>query len=119
GDYENATKYFEYVIQTYKQGLNYELARRFLIKSREEVVKNTFPIDPEAIRTLVNDYRLLIQDLGMTRVSLEAMRSKALLHAFYLDEKDSAIQLLETRSEEHTSELQSRENLVCRLLLEK
>src|SRR5690606_40203063 len=26
---------------------------------------------------------------------------------------------LETRSEEHTSELQSRENLVCRLLLEK
>src|SRR5690606_40625091 len=27
--------------------------------------------------------------------------------------------LLNTRSEEHTSELQSRENLVCRLLLEK
>src|SRR5690606_41212252 len=27
--------------------------------------------------------------------------------------------LLITRSEEHTSELQSRENLVCRLLLEK
>src|SRR5690606_41615991 len=28
-------------------------------------------------------------------------------------------QLVEQRSEEHTSELQSRENLVCRLLLEK
>src|SRR5690606_42053898 len=28
-------------------------------------------------------------------------------------------QFLEIRSEEHTSELQSRENLVCRLLLEK
>src|SRR5690606_39654763 len=27
--------------------------------------------------------------------------------------------LAKTRSEEHTSELQSRENLVCRLLLEK
>src|SRR5690606_41959766 len=27
--------------------------------------------------------------------------------------------LLDPRSEEHTSELQSRENLVCRLLLEK
>src|SRR5690606_41781211 len=27
--------------------------------------------------------------------------------------------ILELRSEEHTSELQSRENLVCRLLLEK
>src|SRR5207302_4861898 len=30
-----------------------------------------------------------------------------------------APQLEEMRSEEHTSELQSRENLVCRLLLEK
>src|SRR5690606_39911342 len=28
-------------------------------------------------------------------------------------------QLINERSEEHTSELQSRENLVCRLLLEK
>src|SRR5690606_40750127 len=28
-------------------------------------------------------------------------------------------QLISLRSEEHTSELQSRENLVCRLLLEK
>src|SRR5690606_40755899 len=32
-------------------------------------------------------------------------------------EKDVVLQV--TRSEEHTSELQSRENLVCRLLLEK
>src|SRR5690606_40380610 len=31
----------------------------------------------------------------------------------------SAVVRLEKRSEEHTSELQSRENLVCRLLLEK
>src|SRR5690606_39941611 len=30
-----------------------------------------------------------------------------------------AAYLLDLRSEEHTSELQSRENLVCRLLLEK
>src|SRR5690606_40575819 len=30
---------------------------------------------------------------------------------------DSIIRLLNPRSEEHTSELQSRENLVCRLLL--
>src|SRR5690606_42013997 len=32
---------------------------------------------------------------------------------------DLGAQLLLPRSEEHTSELQSRENLVCRLLLEK
>src|SRR5690606_41909590 len=34
---------------------------------------------------------------------------------FALDAEDK--KLLEERSEEHTSELQSRENLVCRLLL--
>src|SRR5690606_40321225 len=32
---------------------------------------------------------------------------------------DSKLLLVQSRSEEHTSELQSRENLVCRLLLEK
>src|SRR5690606_41233308 len=33
--------------------------------------------------------------------------------------REPAREQLEDRSEEHTSELQSRENLVCRLLLEK
>src|SRR5690606_39663783 len=33
--------------------------------------------------------------------------------------ENSASKLVPRRSEEHTSELQSRENLVCRLLLEK
>src|SRR5690606_41456089 len=32
---------------------------------------------------------------------------------------EGRLQVVEARSEEHTSELQSRENLVCRLLLEK
>src|SRR5690606_41276253 len=32
---------------------------------------------------------------------------------------EGAVDLVGGRSEEHTSELQSRENLVCRLLLEK
>src|SRR2546430_9093086 len=35
------------------------------------------------------------------------------------DAEDLAASMLATRSEEHTSELQSQSNLVCRLLLEK
>src|SRR6266511_5278521 len=39
---------------------------------------------------------------------------------FEVEDLDDASQRLDAvRSEEHTSELQSRENLVCRLLLEK
>src|SRR5690606_23619778 len=51
--------------------------------------------------------------IGMTRV-----KSDTLMNAF--DEGKAIIELTiaKVRSEEHTSELQSRENLVCRLLLE-
>src|SRR3712207_8334139 len=39
-------------------------------------------------------------------------------HAIYVSRPDVVAELIE-RSEEHTSELQSRQYLVCRLLLEK
>src|SRR2546430_4772094 len=45
-----------------------------------------------------------------------------LLHALAGEEievPDRPAELVEARSEEHTSELQSQSNLVCRLLLEK
>src|SRR5690606_40766944 len=48
-----------------------------------------------------------------TRVPLHHIRDKR--HAIFLP----AMHIAYLRSEEHTSELQSRENLVCRLLLEK
>src|SRR5690606_40970208 len=41
------------------------------------------------------------------------------LHAYLRDMSESVPSGYAARSEEHTSELQSRENLVCRLLLEK
>src|SRR5690606_40940888 len=41
------------------------------------------------------------------------------LHGDELIHHDIIAEVLLVRSEEHTSELQSRENLVCRLLLEK
>src|SRR5690606_40547190 len=42
-------------------------------------------------------------------------QAEGILQEIYVDEGS----FVEKRSEEHTSELQSRENLVCRLLLEK
>src|SRR5690606_10873898 len=93
-DYDNSETIFQYVIQTYNEGFNYEVARRYLIKAREELVKSTYPVNIAQIKNLIQDYDALIQDLPLSLVSLEAMKSKALLHAFYLDEKDSAINLL-------------------------
>src|SRR5690606_41730587 len=69
-----------------------------------------------------------------TKIACKAVKAEALLFAAspqwngnkeYANFKNKDGKLLaninydESRSEEHTSELQSRENLVCRLLLEK
>src|SRR5258707_13778594 len=60
--------------------------------------------------------------------SLRAERDRALLRTVSLESKideltavtrDQEHRLKDDRSEEHTSELQSRQYLVCRLLLEK
>ncbi len=93
-DYKNAIKIFNYLTRQYHSGINYELAKRYLIKSREELVKTTFPVDTTEIANLIEDYRNMVMEIGINERTLEAMRSQALLYAFYLDRKDSAIQIL-------------------------
>ena len=93
-DYTNASKIFNYVIQTYPNSINYIKSKMYLIQAYELRVKNTFPVSEEEIRKVIADYHKLINELGIDRNTLEALRNKALLHAFYLDERDSAITIL-------------------------
>jgi tetratricopeptide (TPR) repeat protein len=86
---------FEYVVKEYPRSVNYAIARSMIIKSREELIKNSFPVDHNEIRKLVLDYEQLIDEVGINNNSIEAIRNKALLHAFYLDEFDIAIEILE------------------------
>src|SRR2546427_2734692 len=53
-----------------------------------------------------------LRRVGMKKVSVPGMRALACPNALERPKRS-------TRSEEHTSELQSQSNLVCRLLLEK
>ena len=94
-DYKNAVRIFEYVIKEYPGTPNYQIARRMVIGCREEIVKNTFPVEDSNIRLLINDYRELTKDIGLNQNTIEALRSEALLYAFYLNEHDSAIFILE------------------------
>src|SRR5690606_40049864 len=68
----------------------------------------------------------LVAELGLEReraggdadallVAVEAVRFEEVAPEGVVD----GVEVVLVRSEEHTSELQSRENLVCRLLLEK
>jgi len=93
-DYKNAIRIFEYIVDEYKGTPNYQVSRRLLITCREEIVKKTFPVDKAEIKTLINEYNELISDIGLNQNTIQALKSEALLYAFYLNDQDSAIAIL-------------------------
>src|SRR2546427_7370065 len=75
-----------------------------------------------ALRTLVDTPPLLAQTRVVVLRGIEQMRRGSKLRQEllrYLAAPNPTTMLILVRSEEHTSELQSQSNLVCRLLLEK
>src|SRR5690606_40389777 len=63
--------------------------------------------------------QVAVRHLHDAAAEVVAGRSGAELAEDHLDVGERGLIERGTRSEEHTSELQSRENIVCRLLLEK
>lgn len=92
--YDDAEEIFQYVAKQYSDSRNYQYARRLWMEAKERKIKNTYPIDPLEIRELANKYQLLYEELQPAQTAFEALRSKALLHAFYLNEIDYAALLL-------------------------
>ncbi|MDX2306074.1 MAG: tetratricopeptide repeat protein [Microscillaceae bacterium] len=93
-DYKSAQTIFEYIIETYPKSANYPIARNNYIKAKEEVIKNTFPLVNDDINSLIQDYQSLIAEVGKNIKTFDALRSIALLYAFYLNQKDTAIVIL-------------------------
>src|SRR5206468_12904238 len=74
--------------------------------------------EPVLSRTLTNEIGIRLRDSGWRR---EAWRHCHVPHGLTAEERQQVLSFRPTqtlRSEEHTSELQSRSDLVCRLLLE-
>ena len=90
-DYENADRSFSYVIKEFANTENYLPARLGLIRAREAKVKRSFPVNRDSVRYLTKEYHLFIARYPDNANSYEAVLNEALLHAYYLDEKDSAI----------------------------
>jgi predicted Zn-dependent protease len=93
-DYDNALKVYRYVIREFPNGQTYLLARLGLIRTREARVKKSFPVKKDSVSILINDYKDFIRQYPDNANALEAARSEALLFANYLDQKDSAIQII-------------------------
>jgi hypothetical protein len=95
-DYKNAAKIYRYVAREYQGSSNYLMASLGLIKTREEEIKATYPVNKDSVQTLIGDYEKFITQYPDNAYSLEAQRSKALLYATYLDRKNDAVMTLES-----------------------
>src|SRR5690606_40691641 len=79
-------------------------------------LRGKLTISGDTIPQPIFSTRPLITVSGLPSTYTEAQAPSSIFASWVSRKKAVACQL---RSEEHTSELQSRENLVCRLLLEK
>jgi len=98
-DYANAGAIFDYVVKEYPKGQLYAVSRRMAIFSREEQVKNTYPVKRTEVIKLLGQYQQLVDELGTNARTIEALRNMAILNAFYLDDFKKAIEILETAIE--------------------
>src|SRR5690606_41006134 len=104
---------------------------RFVLRSRRPPRSTLFPYttlfrsryqarQDEALEPVAVDQvfsAVVRQFPGQNVVAIEPPCCEVLGNRAALEQ--ALVHLVQNRSEEHTSELQSRENLVCRLLLEK
>jgi len=93
-DYENADKSFSYVVKEFPNTPNYLPARLGIIRTREAKVKGHYPVNNDSIRYLIREYDSFISNYPDNPNALEALGDEALLYAYYLDEKDTAIRKL-------------------------
>lgn len=95
-EFETASQIFDFVIRKYPNTESYQRARTLAIQAREAIVKSQYPVDRSLILQLVQDYEAVIEDIGMTAYTADAVQNLALLEAFYLDNKENAIKALES-----------------------
>src|SRR5690606_42014782 len=93
------------------------LRRSSLVSFTDPPTTEIYPLSlHDALPILAEPLDATVADMRFVKpLDHELVAGLARSHDLLVTLEDNAIQ----RSEEHTSELQSRENLVCRLLLEK
>jgi len=98
-DYANAGAIFDHLVKEYPKGQLYPVVRRMAIFAREEQVKNTFPVKREEVSKLLAQYQQLVDELGVSVRTVEALRNMATLNAFYLDDFKKAIETMQAAIE--------------------
>lgn len=95
-DYKQAEKIYAYLAKNYSDSPQVPYYRLQRMRAKEEVVRNSFPVEKTEIQSLVGEYQAYIKQYGITPMTASSAQRMARLKAFYLHEKDTAIQILET-----------------------
>ena len=95
GEFETAIEIYDHLINNYRGSVYYSLGRKKRIEAQTQHIERQFPVDLDAIHRLIWEYDRLIEDIGVNPTSLASQRNKAMLHAFYLGQYDSATIILE------------------------
>jgi len=94
-DYSSAIKIFDYLVSAYPQTNTAIRAQLYRINARENLVKTSYPVDSVEVRKLVQEYNEFIATFPNNYSTNQAKLNKARLFAYYLNQNDSAIQLIE------------------------
>lgn len=93
-DFDNADKAYAFVIKEYAGTANELPARLGQIQAHEAKVKRTYPVNRDSVSYLIAQYQNFRTSYPDHPNSFEAHLSQALLYAYYLDHKDSAVSSL-------------------------
>ncbi|KYG83677.1 tetratricopeptide repeat protein [Roseivirga echinicomitans] len=93
-EYKTAQKAFDYVLNEFPESPSRSLASRYVLLADEEVVKETYPVDTTAIKSLIVKYQDYKESLRDVFNIIDANRRVAHLYAFYLNEIPKAIEIL-------------------------
>lgn len=96
GAHKDAVQIYDYVVRKYADNKKiYNEARRLLAAAKIELLKKKYPIDKAALAAVVADYEGIIAESGLNFQTAQSAHDMALLQAFYLDNKDTAVIILE------------------------
>lgn len=93
-DMPAALKIFSYLCDTYPDHANYVRYKKSYINTQESVVLNKYPVDIEAVKSLITDYADLEERAYDQNQKAQIQRSQAKLYAFYIEDRVKAKELL-------------------------
>ncbi len=96
GDYDAAIKAYEYIVEKKGRASTFYLdAKREALRARRNKLVDGFDYTEEDLRILEQQYEAFLNEFGRSKITADIIYELASLEAFYLNDLDKAIKLLD------------------------